>query len=131
MLGELKRNDLIYPNLSYRVIGILFEVWTDLGWGHKESFYEKAIAQEFDLSKTVFVEQLPAKINYKGKSLGVYYFDFLLENKIILEVKVRNYFSNKDIFQLYSYLRAKGLKLGIIAHFTRSGVKFKRVVNLK
>ena len=61
--------------------------------------------------------------------MGIYYFDFLIDNKIILELKVRNYFSNKDISQLYSYLKAKDIKLGLIAHFTRSGVKFKRVVN--
>ncbi len=63
--------------------------------------------------------------------VGRYYFDFLIEDKIILEIKVRNYFSKKDIEQLNSYLKATRLKLGIIAHFTRAGVKLKRIVNLK
>ena len=49
----------------------------------------------------------------------------------ILEIKVKNYFSKSDISQLYSYLKAKGLQLGIIAHFTKTGVKFKRVVNIR
>ncbi|MCD6429549.1 GxxExxY protein, partial [bacterium] len=99
--------------------------------GYKEHIYQKAIAQELEEVNIKFKKELPIKIIYKGNPIGIYYLDFLIEEKIILEVKVRNYFSRKDIEQLYSYLKTKNLKLGIIAHFTRSGVKFKRVVNLK
>ena len=90
---------------------------------------EWAVSEGFKSAGIVFNEQLPVKIIYKDKKVGMYYFDFLVDNKVVLEIKVRNYFSYKDIDQLYSYLKAKNLKLGIIAHFTRSGVKFKRVVN--
>ena len=128
--AKIKRKDLIYPDLSYQIIGILFDVWIKMGFGYKEKFYQKAAAQGFKVSGLYFTEQLPAKIYYKGKFLGIYYFDFLIENKIILEIKVRNYFSKKDIDQIYSYLKVKKLKLGIITHFTKTGVKFKRVVNL-
>ena len=121
----------MYSDLSYKVIGVLFEVWNNVGVGHKEKFYQKAVARELEISKTNFKEQLPAKIEYKGKFLGLYYFDFLIEDKMILEIKVRNFFSKKDIEQLYSYLKSKNLKLGMIAHFTRTGVKFKRVLNIK
>ena len=99
----LIRKDLVYPELSYQVIGCLFAVWTKLGCGYKENFYQRAIAQEFTNLGLKFKEQLPVKISYKGKVIGIYYFDFLLENKIVLEVKVRNYFSKKNIEQLYSY----------------------------
>jgi len=126
----LKRKDLIYPELCYQVLGVLFEVWTELGFGYKETTYQKATAKEFRNLGLQFKEQLPVKICYKKETVGIYYFDFLIENKVILEIKVRNYFSHKDINQLYSYLKVKKLKLGIIAHFTRTGVKFKRVVNL-
>jgi len=76
----------------------------------EEKFYQKAIAQNFKIGKFNFKEQLPARIFYKGKFLGIYYFDFLVEDKIVLEIKVRNYFSKKDIDQLYSYLKAQKLK---------------------
>jgi GxxExxY protein len=127
---KLRRKDLVYPELSYQILGILFEVWVKLGFGHKERIYQKAIAEEFKSVDLKFREGLPAKIYYKNNLVGIYYFDFLIEDKIILEIKVRNYFSKKDIEQLYSYLKAKNLKLGIIAHFTRTGVKFKRIVNV-
>ncbi len=126
---EIKRKDLIYPELSYQIMGILFDVWKEVGTGHKENFYQKAIANDLICKKLSFEEQLPVRINYKGKFIGIYYFDFLIDNKIILEIKVRNYFRKKDIDQLHSYLKARKLKLGIIAHFTNTGVKFKRIVN--
>lgn len=125
------KQDLIYPNLSYQIIGILFEIWTDIGIGRKEKFYQKAIEQNLKEKGITFERELPVKINYKKEIIGIYYFDFLIENKIVLEIKVRNYFSKKDIARVYSYLKAESIKLGIIAHFTSSGVKFKRVVNLR
>ena len=128
--SKLKRQDLIYPELCYQIIGALFHVGTSVGAGHKEHFYQKAAAEEFKNRGLYFKEQLPAKISYRKKQIGLYYFDFLIEKKVILEIKVRNYFSKQDINQLYAYLKAMGLQLGIIAHFTKSGVKFKRVVNL-
>jgi len=127
---ELKRKDLVYPELCYQIIGILFAVWTEMGFGHKEKIYQNAIEQGFIQSDIKFRRELPAKIQFKGKAVGVYYFDFLVDEKVVLEIKVRNFFSKKDITQLYSYLKALKLKLGIIAHFTRTGVKFKRIVNL-
>ena len=129
--ARLKRKDLVYPDLCYKIIGILFDIWTKVGPGHKEKFYQNAVAQGFRLANIDFKEQLPAKLCYKNKIIGVYYFDFLIENKIVLEIKVREYFSRKDIKQLYSYLKAKNLKLGLMAHFTGTGVKYKRIVNLK
>lgn len=127
---KLKRNDLVYPDLGYKIMGILFEVWTSVGSGHKESFYQKAVSHNLKLNGLQFTEQLPAKLHFKGKFIGVYYFDFLIEDKIVLELKVREYFSKHDINQIYSYLKSKNLKLGLIAHFTKSGVKFRRIINI-
>ncbi len=131
MRAVVRKADLIFPELSYRILGILFEVWKNVGFGHKEKFYQNAIEKEFEINKIPFKGQLPVKVNYKGKALGIYYFDFLVDNKIVLEIKVRNFFSAKDIQQTHAYLKAKGLRLGIIAHFTASGVKFKRIVNIE
>ena len=129
-MSELKRKDLIYPELCYKVIGMLFVVWKELGSGHKEKLYQNAISEEFKNANLQFKKELPVNIVYKNKKIGMYYFDFLIEDKLVLETKVRNYFSKKDIQQLHSYLKVQHLKLGLIAHFTQSGVKFKRVVNL-
>ncbi len=130
-MNQPKQTDLIYPELSYKIIGVLFTVFTKIGFGHKEKFYQKAIEQELKSVNLKFQRELPVKIRYRNNFIGLYYFDFLIEDGIVLEIKVRNYFSKNDMEQLYSYLKAKNLKLGIISHFTKMGVKFKRVVNLK
>lgn len=128
---KVRKDDVIYPELSYKIIGILFEVWNTIGSNHKEKFYQKAAASDFAGAGLSFKEQLPAKISYKDKIVGIYYFDFLIDDKIILEIKSRDYFSKQDVDQLYAYLKAKNLKLGLLVHFTKSGVKVKRVVNIK
>jgi GxxExxY protein len=125
------KSDLVHPDLCYKILGVLFEVWTTVGCGHKEKIYQNAVAVGLKNAGFDVKEQLPAKVVYKGKTVGIYYFDFLINDKIVLELKVRDYFSVKDIRQLYSYLKVRDLKLGIIAHFTKTGVKHKRVVNIK
>ncbi|KKQ17793.1 MAG: hypothetical protein US30_C0001G0127, partial [Candidatus Moranbacteria bacterium GW2011_GWF2_36_839] len=66
-----------------------------------------------------------------GKEIGYYIFDFLVFDKIVIELKSKNYFSKRDIDQLYSYLKAMNLKLGILVYFTKECVRYKRIVNLE
>ncbi|MFH1894448.1 MAG: GxxExxY protein [Patescibacteria group bacterium] len=127
---ELKRNDLVYPDLSYQIIGILFEIYKQIGSGYQEKYYQKIVAAELKNCNLNYKEQVPTPIIYKGNKIGVYFLDFLIENKIILELKRGDKFSQKYIEQVYAYLKATGLKLGIIAAFTRNGVKSKRIVNI-
>lgn len=124
------RQDLIYKDECYRIIGLIFEVFNELGFGHKEKFYANAIANSLKENKIPFKEQLKARVNYKGKEIGYYFFDFLVFNKIVIELKQKNYFSKKEIEQLYSYLKAMKLKLGLLVYFTKQGVRYKRIVNL-
>lgn len=123
--------DLIYAEECYQLMGIIFKVFKKLGFGHKESFYQKALAEEFESNNIDFTEQLRCKVKYKNKELGIYILDFLVFGKIIIELKQKNFISSKDIEQLYRYLRATNLKLGLIVTFTKDGAKCKRVVNLK
>lgn len=122
---------LIYADECYQIIGITFKVFKKLGFGHKEVFYQKALAEEFKNNKIEFKEQLRYKVRYGNKDLGIYVFDFLLYKKIIMELKQKSFISAKDIDQLHKYLKATNLKLGLIATFTKDGAKCKRVVNLK
>lgn len=127
----LQRKDLIYPKLCYQIVGILFEVFKQLGIGYQEKYYQRIIAIELKENKLKFREQVPVVINYKGAKVGRYYLDFLIEDKIILEIKKHDKFSKANIEQVYGYLKAANLKLGILANFTKSGVKFKRIINIK
>ena len=128
---NLKREDLIYPELSYQIIGILFEIYKELGSGYQERYYQKVVATELKRCGLKFKEQVSVPLIYKGQRIGNYFLDFLIEEKIILEIKRGERLSGKNIEQVYAYLKAANLKLGIIANFTKEGVKFKRILNIK
>jgi GxxExxY protein len=130
MAKKLKRSDLIYPELSYKIVGILFEVYNNLGPGHKERYYQKAIAVALRTAKISFKEQVYSPVIFKDNNVGNYFLDFLIEDKIVLEIKSGEKFLKQNIAQIYSYLKTKKLKLGILANFTKEGLKFKRIVNL-
>lgn len=122
---------VIYPKLSYKIIGCVFEVFKRLGFGYRERYYQNAAAEELRRHNILFEEQVHIPLKYKNKIIGRIFLDFLINNKIILELKTGNFFKKANIDQIYSYLKTRNLKLGIIANFTRNGVKFKRILNIK
>ena len=125
------RNDLIYPKLSYEVVGVLFTVFNELGYRYKEKHYQKAVAKELENIGLLFKEQVRVPLRFKGADIGFHVLDFLIGNKVILEIKRGDAFSRTDIQQANEYLHSTGLKLAILARFSSRGLKFKRIVNLK
>jgi len=128
--NKLSRNDLIYPDLSYKITGILFDVFKDLGAGYQEKYYQRAISISLKKNGLKFKEQVSVPLEYRSHKIGRLVLDFLIENKIVLEIKKGNYFSPANIKQISSYLKATDLKLGLLANFTSGGVKFKRILNI-
>lgn len=125
------KKQLVHSDLSGKVIGIILEVYNELGYGQPEKTYQKAVAQGLKKAGLVFVEQLYVPVVFQEKIVGKNYLDFFIENILILEIKRGNYFAKAHIDQVYKYLVSKNLQLGILAYFTPRKVHFKRVVNLK
>ncbi|MFA6100077.1 MAG: GxxExxY protein [Patescibacteria group bacterium] len=123
--------DLVLPELSYQIVGMLFDVYNTLGYGHLERVYQKAIAEELKRKGLEFKEQVAFNVDYQGKKIGSYFLDFLIEDKVILEIKQGERFLRGNLNQVNAYLKASGLKLAILANFTPQGVLFKRLVNIK
>lgn len=128
--GKKIRDDLLYPELSYKLIGILFNVSNKLGGGYLEKYYQKAVAESLKGANLKFTEQVHTPFIFNGVKIGTCFLDFLIDDKIILELKKGNRFFGKDIEQVYSYLKIKNLQLGILANFTSHGVETKRIVNI-
>lgn len=126
-----KKVDLVYPRLSFKVVGCLFAVYKKIGGGHRESYYQKAVKEELLHQKIKFKEQLYAPLIYRNKTIGKNFIDFLIEDKIVLEIKRGPYFKKCHLEQVLDYLKNYRLKLGIIGNFTQNGVEFYRVVNIK
>ena len=120
---------IIYKELSYKIVGILFEVFNELGAGYQEKYYEKAIEKCLLDENINHIRQAPYVLKMRGEIIGKYYLDFLIDDKIVLELKKGDYFSRNNINQVKGYLQATGKKLGILANFTSLGVKIKRILN--
>lgn len=126
----MPKTKVVYPELSYRIVGCLFEVYNTFGPNHREKYYQNAVAVELKNARLKFIREVPVNLVYKNNCIGKNFLDFLIEDKIILEIKVGNYFTKRNLEQLLSYLKATNLKLGIIANFARDRLKFYRVLNV-
>lgn len=100
-----KKIDLIYPELSYKIIGAVFSVFNEMGYGYQEKYYQKAIAKTLSLLKIPYKEQVPLEVNFRGNKIGRYFLDFLVEDKIILEIKKETNFRRRNIEQVIAYLK--------------------------
>jgi len=129
-LGGDKAIEIIHKELSYKIVGILFDVYNALGYGYQEKYYQKAVAEGLRKINVQFQEQVRFDLKYSDKIIGRYFLDFLIDGKVILEIKKGNYFSKSNIEQVKGYLKAFNLKLGILVNFTSRDVKYKRILNI-
>ena len=116
---------IIYKELSYRINGIIFTVRKELGRYKNEKQYADAIEKELQKREVSYVRE--KVIDDAGRSKV----DFLIEEKVILEVKAKSFITKRDYFQVQRYLSDTGLQLGIIANMRQYNVLPKRVVNTK
>lgn len=125
----IAREDLLFPKLSFQINGILFDVAHQLGGGHREQYYERAVRVGLQSAGLSFREQVYVPVRYKEQTIGKYYLDFLVEEKIVLELKRGQFIPANVILQTKEYLAALQMTLGLVACFTHKGVFIKRIVN--
>src|SRR6266404_5087406 len=107
-------------NLSYQIIGILYEVYNELGFGYQEKYYYRAIKNRLLVKGFKVAEQLLSRILSDRKIIGRYFLDFLVSNEnenIVLEIKVANEVYPQHIRQVLGYLKNNKLRLGLVAVF--------------
>lgn len=121
---------IYYKELSDRIINCAIEVHKTLGNGFLEKVYENSMMYEFDIDKIPAKNQLPIPVYYKGKIIGDYFADIVVENKIILELKVVRKILPIHNVQLIHYLKATNYKVGYVINFgSKEKLEFKRWVN--
>jgi len=119
----------LYPELSNKIYGALIDVFKEIGGGHLEKYYQKAVALSFKRKGLTFVEQKYVPVVFDGEKIGKYFFDFFVENLVIVELKRGQFIPASLIEQTTRYLKAIDVKLAIIGCFTSQCVILKRVVN--
>ena len=123
-----KVDDFLYENLSYKIRGCIFAVYNNLGFGHKEDIYQKALALELKNANLNFSQQTSLSIIYQDNKIGTYRPDFIIDDKIILEIKAVPFMPKSYETQLTYYLKGTNFKLGFIINFGDKKLDIRRRV---
>ena len=105
------------------------EVHKTLGAGFLESVYEESLAHEFELQNILFEKQKSIEVFYKNKKVKQFVCDFIVDAKIIIEIKAIKKITDIETAQVLNYLKATGLKVGLLLNFGSNSLECKRFVN--
>lgn len=129
---DTDETDEVFPHkdLGYEILGAVYEVRNTYGSGQKELVYQNALAEELEARGIPFKREEQIKIlsPKTGKVMGTYRLDFVIDEKVILEVKVMKFTPTKIEQQLYSYLRSTPYEVGYLANFGSTKLYIKRVI---
>ena len=113
-----KDAEFLYRQESYAIRGACFEVYKEMGPGFLEAVYQECLAKEFTRQSIPFISQQQLSLQYKGELLTQTYVpDFICYDKIIIEIKGTRQIAPEHKAQLLNYLKATGLKLGLLVNF--------------
>jgi GxxExxY protein len=118
-----------FEDLSRKVIGAAIEVHTALGPGFLETIYEEALKVELSEHGLRYEAQKEIHIEYLDVEVGLHRLDLVVENSIILELKALKELAEIHFAQLRSYLKATGLRAGLLLNFAKPTLEIKRVVH--
>ena len=124
----VKDKDFLYKDLSYRIVGCFYDVYNELGPAHKEQIYHEALKIIFDEKGIKCTSKPRIKIIFRGKNVGIYEPDFIIEDKIIVEIKSLTKIPKVFEKQLYYYLRGTKYKVGYLVNFGDEKINIRRRV---
>ncbi|MFD0863506.1 GxxExxY protein [Sungkyunkwania multivorans] len=123
------KEGLLYREESYKVIGTLFEVHNNLGGGFLEVVYKDALEYEFKRQKIPFERERQYTITYKDIILPhVFFADFVVFDKIVLEVKAVFDIHDSHVAQTINYLKVSSNRVGILANFGTDKLDYRRLI---
>lgn len=118
---------MLHKKITDIIIGAYYDVYNELGYGFLEKIYQNAFYLELVKRGLKIETQKQIKVFYKGKEVGVYYADLVIEDIIILELKAAEYLTESDECQLINYLRGTDIELGILFNFGKKP-EFRRKI---
>lgn len=124
-----KYGKFIFGDLTDKIIELAIRVHKKLGPGFIESVYEKAIAFELRKCGISFTKQAVIKVYYEDIPLGNQRLDFIVEDKIIIELKAVSELNSIHHAQMISYLKATGKQVGLLLNFAKPVLEIKRIMN--
>ena len=122
--------EIVYPEESYAIVGACFNVYNDKGNGFSEPVYQECLEIEFEFQKIPFDSQRELRLEYRGRTLKKHYVpDFVCYDKIILELKAVSQLTDEHRAQVFDYLHATGMQLGLLVNFgSYPNLEYERIV---
>lgn len=120
----MQKQALFYEELSYKINGILFAAHNEIGCYAKEKQYGDVVERLLRAADIPFKREVPV-----GNSRNI--LDFVVEGKIVLELKAKRIITKEDYYQTQRYLQETGLKLGILVNFRDKYIKPKRIIRIE
>jgi len=119
---------IIFKDESYEIVGAAIRVWKTLGYGFLEKVYENALVIELRKRDFRVEQQKPVKVRYEDQIVGDYVADIVVNDAILLEMKSAQLIADEHVAQTLNYLKATGIRLGIILNFGPERMEHKRLV---
>lgn len=119
---------LIDKELTEKVIGACFEVSNELGCGFLESVYEKSLMIALKDKGISATAQVPLEVEFRGSNVGKFFADIVVEDRLVIELKAAKGLVAEHEAQLLNYLKASGIKVGLLMNFGKPRLEWKRFV---
>lgn len=120
---------ILHKELSYRITGLCFETHNNLGVFQSEKTYSDFLEELFKISKINYKREVPLPIMFENQGSRRNIPDFIVEDKIIVDIKSKRVITKEDYFQMKRYLVASGKNLGLIVNFRQKYLSPKRILN--
>ncbi len=122
---EIMQNKYLYSDITDKIIRCFYNVFDELGAGFLESIYVKALIIELKNIGLNIESEKEIKVNYKGTIIGNSRADIVVEDKVIIEIKAISALNSQHEAQLLNYLKATGIRIGLLVNFGNK-LEFKR-----
>ncbi|MBP7866848.1 MAG: GxxExxY protein [Acidobacteria bacterium] len=120
--------ELMEKELTEKIIGSCLEVSNELGVGFLESVYHKALMVRLKETGIEYQSQTPLKVSFHGHDVGEFFADLFVEGKVLVELKAVKELIPEHEAQLLNYLKASGIRVGLLVNFGKPRLQWKRFV---
>jgi GxxExxY protein len=122
-------NEYLHSDVTHKIIGAAMKVHSTLGNGFQEVIYQRALAIEMGKQGLSFQRELEMPIYYAGEDIGTRRVDFLVEGKVMVELKAATKLEDVHLAQAINYLEAYHLEIGLLLNFGSKSLEYRRLIN--
>ena len=124
----MSEEELIHKELVYEVVGCAMKVHRELGYGFLEKVYENSMMVLLNKNNIKAKQQFPVSVHFENVVVGEYFADFMIEDKILVELKTVEKITDVHFAQVLNYLKATGIKLGLLINFGPRKLEYERII---